>query len=70
MSGDYRYKVGQIVEILPTTLRSAAPGAYEIMRLVPLEGGAARYCLKSRDEKHERIVPEHDLLPVVEPAAS
>lgn len=66
----HRFKVGQMVELLPTTLRSAAPGAYEIVRLIPIESGAPQYCLKSRDEKHERIVTEHDLFPAREPADS
>lgn len=65
-----RFKIGQMVELLPTTLRAAAPGAYEIVRLIPIESGPPRYCLKSREEKHERIVSEDDLLPVMEPADS
>lgn len=69
MSG-HRFKVGQMVELLPTTLRSAAPGAYEIVRLIPIESGAPQYCLKSREEKHERVVTEDDLFPVGEAVES
>lgn len=66
----HRFKIGQIVELLPTTLRAAAPGAYEILRLIPIESGPPQYCLKSREERHERIVPEHDLVPMTEAATS
>lgn len=58
----HRFKIGQIVEILPTTLRSSAPGQYEIVRLVPCDSNDPQYCIKSRIEKHERIVSERDLL--------
>jgi hypothetical protein len=66
----HRFKIGQMVELLPTTLRAAAPGVYEIVRLIPIESGAPQYCLKSTGERHERIVAEHDLVLVAEPAAS
>jgi hypothetical protein len=66
----HRFKIGQVVEILPTTLRAAAPGQYEIIRLVPCDSNDPQYCVKSRSEKHERIVPEHDLLPVNDPVLS
>jgi hypothetical protein len=65
----HRFKIGQHVELVPTTLRSAAPGAYEIVRLIPIESGPPQYCLKSRAERHERIVSEHDLMLVGEAAA-
>jgi len=65
----HRFRVGQMVELLPTTLRAAAPGAYEIVRLIPIESGPPQYCLKSREERHERIVPEYDLVLVAEAAA-
>jgi hypothetical protein len=65
----HRFKIGQLVELLPTTLRAAAPGTYEIMRLIPIESGAPQYCLKSREERHERIVSEHDLELVAETAS-
>jgi hypothetical protein len=65
----HRFKIGQIVEIMPTTLRSAAPGPYEIIRLLPWESGAPQYCLRSSNERHERVIPEHDLLPVTDPVS-
>lgn len=66
----HRFKAGQMVELLPTTLRAAAPGVYQIVRLIPLESGAPQYCLKSLDERHERVVTEHDLFAATEPAES
>lgn len=60
----HRYKVGDVVEIMRSTMRSAAEGDYEIVRLIPCDSNDPRYCLKSRSEKYERIVSEGDLLAV------
>jgi hypothetical protein len=62
----HRFKVGQIVEILPSTLRSAATGDYEIVRLVPCDSNDPQYRIKSRNEKHERVVAERDLVGVLD----
>ncbi len=62
----YRFKTGQQVEILRSTLRSAAPGHYIIVACLPVEGDGPKYRLKSRDEKHERVVAERDLLDAIE----
>lgn len=58
----HRYKVGDIVEVMRSTMRSAAEGDYEIVRLIPCDSNDPQYCLKSRSEKYERIVPERDLI--------
>lgn len=58
----HRFKVGQSVEIQPSKLRPAAQGIYSITRLLPCDADDPQYCVKSEDEKHERIVPERDLL--------
>ncbi len=63
----HRFKIGQMAELVPTTLRAAAPGAYRIMRLIPIESGPPQYCLKSAAERHERIVTEHDLVLATDP---
>ncbi|MBI4274957.1 MAG: hypothetical protein HY659_09695 [Rhizobiales bacterium] len=60
----HRYRVGQIVEILPSTLRSAAHGQYEIVQLVPCDANDPQYRIKSRNEKHVRVVSERDLVAV------
>lgn len=57
----HQFKVDQWVDIVPSTLRSAAPGRYQILRLIPCDGREPRYCIRSEHEKHDRVVPEHDL---------
>jgi hypothetical protein len=57
----HHFKVGQIVEIIPSVQRSAAEGAYEITRLVPADARDPQYRLKSVSEKHERVVGQSDL---------
>lgn len=63
----HRFKVGQMVEILPTTLRATVAGQYEIIRLVPCDSNDPQYRLKSLNEKHERVLPERELIPLDTP---
>lgn len=58
----HRFKLGQMVEIMPTTLRAAVTGRYEIIKLVPCNSNDPQYRLKSLNEKHERVLPERDLI--------
>jgi hypothetical protein len=58
----HKYRVGQSVDLLPSTFRSAARGNYEIVSLRPAEGGNPQYRIKSKSENHERIVGEGDLI--------
>jgi hypothetical protein len=58
----HSFKVHDWVDILPSTLRSAAPGRYQIVRLIPCDSGDPRYCVRSAREKHDRIVSECDLM--------
>jgi hypothetical protein len=58
----HKYRVGQSVDLLPSTFRSAARGNYEIVSLRPAEGGNPQYRIKSKSETHERIVGEGDLI--------
>ena len=58
----HKFKVGQTVDLIPSTFRSAATGAYEIISLRPAEDGTTRYRIKSKSESHERVVSESDLL--------
>ncbi len=62
----HQFKVGDWVDIVPSTLRSAAPGRYKIVRLIPCDFNDPRYCIRSADEKHDRVLPEHDLRRVEE----
>jgi hypothetical protein len=60
----HKFAVGQAVDLVPRILRAAAPGQYEICRLMPesdRDAGDPSYRVKSIDEKHERVVLESDL---------
>ncbi len=58
----HKFKVGQIVDLIPSMSRSAATGHYEIVSLRPAEGESPQYRIKSRSEAHERVVAETDLI--------
>jgi hypothetical protein len=58
----YSFKVGQTVDLIPSTLRFAAKGAYQIVSLRPIEGGDTQYRVKSKSEVYERVVSESDLI--------
>ncbi|MGB7099448.1 MAG: hypothetical protein WBD95_11890 [Xanthobacteraceae bacterium] len=58
----HKFKVGQIVDLIPSMSRSAARGHYEIVSLRPAEGESPQYRIKSRSEAHERVVAETDLI--------
>jgi len=64
----YKFKVGQTVELVATSFRSAESGHYEIVGLRPIEDGDGNplYRVKSKGEPHERVVAESDLIPVGE----
>ena len=65
------YNVGQIVELKPNVMRIAAAGPYEITRLPEpdVNSESPRYRIKSREEIHQRIVPESDLMPPTGPTS-
>lgn len=58
----HRFKIGQTVDLIASTSRSAASGRYEIISLRPSDGGPPQYRVKSKSESHERVVAESDLL--------
>ncbi len=60
--GIHKFKVGQTVDLIPSTFRSAARGSYQIVGLRPAEDGNTQYRIKSRSEAHERVVSESDLI--------
>jgi hypothetical protein len=62
----HKFKVGQTVDLIPSTFRSAAKGSYQILSLRPAEDGSTRYRIKSTSESHERVVSESDLIPSTE----
>ncbi len=58
----HKFKVGQTVDLIPSTFRSAAAGHYQIVSLRPTDGGNPQYRIKSKSESHERVVSESDLI--------
>lgn len=65
----HQFEVDEWVDILPSTLRAAAPGRYRIVRLIPCDAEDPRYCVRSPNEKHDRVVSERDLSRTVETTA-
>jgi hypothetical protein len=59
---NHKFKVGQTVDLIASTARSAARGHYEIVSLRPADGDNPQYRIKSRSETHERVVSESDLI--------
>jgi hypothetical protein len=58
----YRFHAGQSVHLKRSlSNRSAALGAYKIVRLLPDTGGELQYRIKSLREPHERVVNESEL---------
>lgn len=60
----HKFSVGQAVDLTSTVLRAAAPGRYEIRRLMPeseRDAGDPSYRIKSIGEEHERVVSESEL---------
>jgi hypothetical protein len=58
----HKFKVGQTVDLIPATFRSAARGTYQIVSLRPSEGENTQYRIKSKSEAHERVVSESDIV--------
>jgi hypothetical protein len=60
----HKFYVGQIVDLAPRMLRSAASGQYEVRQRMPVsdsDAGDPSYRIKSLAEKHERVASESDL---------
>jgi hypothetical protein len=58
----HKFKIGQTVDLIPSVGRSAASGHYEIVSLRPPDGSGPQYRIKSKNESHERVVSENDLV--------
>jgi len=64
----HKFKIGQAVDLIPSTARSAATGRYQIVSLRPTDGGGdPQYRVKSKNEAHERVVSESDLVSSANP---
>lgn len=57
----HKFQVGQSVDLIPSIVRRAAKGTYEIIRLIPDSDDDPQYRVKSAAEPHERVVPESQL---------
>ena len=58
----HRFKVGQLVDFAPSRPGVPAPGRqYEIIRLLPADGGEFQYRVKSKSEPFERVAKESEL---------
>jgi hypothetical protein len=58
----HRFMVGQLVDFSPARPGMPTPGRrYEIIRLLPAEGGEFLYRVKSKDETFERVAKESEL---------
>ncbi len=58
----YKFQIGQTVDLIAATFRSAASGSYQVIGLRPVDGGGPQYRIKSKNEAHERVVAEIDLI--------
>jgi hypothetical protein len=60
----HKFKIGQIVDLERSTLRSLAPGSFEVRHLIPSsdrDPGDPCYRIKNTTEKYERVAPESEL---------
>ena len=57
----YKFKIGELVQLTRTAMIDAARGQYEIVRLLPEVDGVPLYRIKNRGENHERVAKETDL---------
>jgi len=56
-----RFRSGQTVRLVRSTLRTAADGEFKIVRSLPDDGGETQYRIKSAREPYDRVVKESDL---------
>lgn len=58
----HRFKVGQLVDFSPARPGMPTPGRqYQVVRLLPAEGGEFLYRVKSKSETFERVARESEL---------
>jgi hypothetical protein len=60
----HKFNVGQTVQFQPSEgfPRTTAGGLYDVTRQLPERNGEFEYRVKSRNEPHERIVKESELI--------
>ncbi len=57
----HKFKIGRMVEFVPSDLRLTPLGQFEILRTLPIEHGVAQYRIKSLKDGHQRVAMEGDL---------
>ncbi len=59
----HKFTIGQTVHLVPSNMRSAIAGDYEVRHLMPPSDyqSEPRYRIKNLAERHERVVAESDL---------
>jgi len=57
----HKFKIGRMVEFVPSDLRMSPPGRFEVLRALPIEHGIAQYRIKSLKDGHQRVAMESDL---------
>jgi hypothetical protein len=57
----HKFKLGDLVELARTSRLHAAPGPFEIVRLLPAIDDGPQYRIRGKGERHERMVNESDL---------
>lgn len=57
----HKFKIGQSVEFVASTLRLKPLGVFKVVRVMPSERGILQYRIKSVMDGHERMVMESDL---------
>jgi hypothetical protein len=60
-ASQHKFKVGQLVNFSAKVGVPASSGGYQIIRLLPPEGGHYLYRIKSAGETFERVAREQDL---------
>jgi hypothetical protein len=59
----HKFKVGQMLEVIPAARTTMRPGPCRVVATLPFEGIHHQYRIKSVNEPTERIVNENDLRP-------
>jgi hypothetical protein len=59
----HKFKVGQVVDFTAPRLSLPTVGRYEIIRLLPSDGGQFQYRIKAVNEPFERMAKEGQLTP-------
>lgn len=57
----HRFAIGELVYYRPTLRGVASPGLYDIVLLLPDDGSAPQYRIRSATEAFERVAREFEL---------